>query len=108
MIRLTSLSLLVAAATLLAESSARGQLPVAPPPREIRPDGSRDPAPQPEPPAKPEDPAAVVDRIIKNSKDVGDKLANRIPMRLVHGIAAALFALLGIATLSGLGERLGL
>ena len=38
----------------------------------------------------------------------GDKLANRIPMRLVHGIAAALFALLGIATLSGLGERLGL
>jgi hypothetical protein len=74
MIRVSSLALLVATAALLAES-ARGQLPVAPPPREIRPDGSRDPAPQAEPPAKPEDPSAVVDRIIKNSKDVGDKLA---------------------------------
>ncbi|QJW98541.1 hypothetical protein [Frigoriglobus tundricola] len=46
-----------------------------PPPREVRTDGSRDPAPAAEPPAKAEDPAAVVDRIIKNSKDVGDQLA---------------------------------
>ncbi len=75
MIRLTSLMLLTTVAALLAMSSARGGLPVAPPPREIRPDGSRDPAPTPEVPAKPEDPAAVVDRIINNSKDVGDKLA---------------------------------
>ena len=30
---------------------------------------------------------------------VGDKLADKIPMRLVHGVAAALFAFLGVATL---------
>lgn len=39
---------------------------------------------------------------------VGDKLANKIPMRLVHTIAAAIFALLGLATLLGAGARLGL
>lgn len=39
---------------------------------------------------------------------LGKRLAARIPMKLVHGIAAALFALLGIATLAGLGARLGL
>ena len=39
---------------------------------------------------------------------VGDKLASRIPMRLVHSIAAAIFALLGVATLLGAGARLGL
>jgi Ca2+/H+ antiporter, TMEM165/GDT1 family len=38
---------------------------------------------------------------------VGDKLAARIPMKLVHGIAAALFALLGVATLLGAGASLG-
>lgn len=38
----------------------------------------------------------------------GDKLANRIPMRLVHGIAAAIFAALGIATLLGAGASFGL
>lgn len=32
---------------------------------------------------------------------VGDRLAHRMPVRLVHGIAAALFALLGIVALSG-------
>ena len=37
----------------------------------------------------------------------GDKLAGRIPMRLVHGIAAAIFALLGAATLLGAGQGLG-
>lgn len=72
MIRVTSLVLLVGSALGLVGSAVRAQpLPVAPPPREIRPDGSRDPVPQP---AKAEDPAAVVDRIIKNSKDVGDRL----------------------------------
>ncbi len=30
---------------------------------------------------------------------VGDRLATRIPMKLVHGVAAAIFAVLGIATL---------
>lgn len=39
---------------------------------------------------------------------VGDKLSTRIPMRLVHGVAAAVFALLGLATLLGFGEGLGL
>jgi Ca2+/H+ antiporter, TMEM165/GDT1 family len=38
---------------------------------------------------------------------IGDKLAGRIPMRLVHGIAAAVFALLGIATLLGAGQGFG-
>ncbi len=38
---------------------------------------------------------------------VGEKLATRIPMRLVHSIAAAIFALLGAATLMGAGSRLG-
>ncbi|WP_374316923.1 TMEM165/GDT1 family protein [Aquabacterium sp.] len=38
---------------------------------------------------------------------VGDKLAARIPMKLVHSIAAAIFAVLGIATLAGAGARLG-
>ena len=38
---------------------------------------------------------------------VGDKLASKIPMRLVHSIAAAIFAVLGIATLLGAGSSLG-
>ena len=37
----------------------------------------------------------------------GDKLAEKIPIRLVRGIASALFALLGIAALLGFGGRLG-
>ncbi len=39
---------------------------------------------------------------------LGDRLAQRIPLKLVHGIAALIFALLGVATLFGLGESLGL
>ena len=38
---------------------------------------------------------------------VGDKLAAKIPMKLVHSIAAAIFAALGAATLLGAGSRLG-
>ena len=38
---------------------------------------------------------------------IGDKLAGRIPMRLVHGIAAAIFAGLGVATLLGAGDGFG-
>lgn len=38
----------------------------------------------------------------------GDKLASRIPMKLVHAVAAAIFALLGAATLLGAGAKLGL
>ena len=39
---------------------------------------------------------------------VGEKLAAKIPPQLVHAVAAALFALLGVATLLGAGARLGL
>ena len=38
---------------------------------------------------------------------VGDKLANKIPMKLVHSIAAGVFAVLGVATLLGAGSKLG-
>lgn len=38
---------------------------------------------------------------------VGDRLSNRIPMRLVHSVAAAIFAVLGLATLLGAGGRFG-
>jgi putative Ca2+/H+ antiporter (TMEM165/GDT1 family) len=37
----------------------------------------------------------------------GDKLASKIPMKLVHTIAAGIFALLGLATLLGAGSKLG-
>ena len=37
----------------------------------------------------------------------GDKLANKIPMKLVHSIAASVFALLGVLTLVGAGSQLG-
>jgi putative Ca2+/H+ antiporter (TMEM165/GDT1 family) len=39
---------------------------------------------------------------------VGDKLSVKIPMRVVHGIAAAIFAALGVATLLGAGARFGI
>jgi putative Ca2+/H+ antiporter (TMEM165/GDT1 family) len=39
---------------------------------------------------------------------LGDRLAGRIPMKLVHGIAAAIFAALGVATLLGAGAGFGL
>lgn len=39
---------------------------------------------------------------------LGERIAHRMPVRLVHGIAAAIFALLGVATLLGVGERIGL
>jgi len=38
----------------------------------------------------------------------GGKIADRMPVRLVHGIAAAIFAILGIATLLGVAEVFGL
>ncbi len=38
---------------------------------------------------------------------LGGKLAEKVPLRLVHGIAAAIFAVLGIATLLGAGSSLG-
>lgn len=39
---------------------------------------------------------------------LGEKLSGRIPMKLVHGIAAAIFAALGVATLLGAGAGFGL
>jgi putative Ca2+/H+ antiporter (TMEM165/GDT1 family) len=39
---------------------------------------------------------------------LGDRIAHRMPTRLVHGVAAVIFAILGIATLVGAGERFGI
>lgn len=35
---------------------------------------------------------------------LGEKIAQKIPVRLVHGVAAALFVVLGILTLAGVGS----
>jgi putative Ca2+/H+ antiporter (TMEM165/GDT1 family) len=37
----------------------------------------------------------------------GDKIANKISLKLVHGIAAVIFAVLGVATLLGAGASFG-
>ena len=37
---------------------------------------------------------------------LGDRMAHKIPVRLVHSVAAAIFAVLGIAILAGLGQTL--
>ncbi len=39
---------------------------------------------------------------------LGEKLAGKIPLKLVHGICAAIFAILGVLTLLGLAEKFGL
>jgi len=39
---------------------------------------------------------------------VGDRIAERVPVRAVHAVAATIFAALGVATLLGAGEGLGL
>lgn len=39
---------------------------------------------------------------------LGERIATRIPIRLVHAIAATIFAVLGIATLLGAGRSFGL
>jgi putative Ca2+/H+ antiporter (TMEM165/GDT1 family) len=39
---------------------------------------------------------------------LGEKIANRVSLKLVHGIAAAVFALLGVATLLGAGASFGM
>lgn len=38
---------------------------------------------------------------------LGNRIAAKMPVRLVHMIAAAIFAILGVATLLGAGARLG-
>ena len=37
---------------------------------------------------------------------IGEKAATRLPMRLVHGISAAIFAVLGVMTLFNVGRML--
>jgi putative Ca2+/H+ antiporter (TMEM165/GDT1 family) len=39
---------------------------------------------------------------------LGDRIAHRMPVRLVHAVAALIFAVLGALTLAGAGERFGL
>ena len=39
---------------------------------------------------------------------IGDRLAAKLPVRLVHGIAAAIFAVLGLLILYGAGAAMGL
>lgn len=69
----------VALAGLLSVTGTRaqppGDLPVAPAPREVRPDGSRGPVATP----KAEDPSVVITRIVQNSNDVGDRLSKTDP-----------------------------
>ncbi len=38
---------------------------------------------------------------------LGDRIAGRMPVKVVHRIAAAIFAILGFATLLGAGQRFG-
>lgn len=38
---------------------------------------------------------------------LGHRIADRLPVRLIHGLAAIVFALLGLSTLLGFGESLG-
>lgn len=38
---------------------------------------------------------------------IGDRFAAKIPMKLVHGIAAVMFAAMGVATLLGAGSSFG-
>jgi putative Ca2+/H+ antiporter (TMEM165/GDT1 family) len=38
----------------------------------------------------------------------GDRIANKVSLKLVHGIAAIIFAVLGVATLLGAGSGLGI
>jgi Ca2+/H+ antiporter, TMEM165/GDT1 family len=39
---------------------------------------------------------------------LGERIAHKMPVRLVHAIAAGIFAVIGIATLLGAGESVGL
>ena len=39
---------------------------------------------------------------------MGDRIAGKIPVQVVHRIAAAIFAVLGVATLLGAGQSIGL
>jgi hypothetical protein len=86
---MTRTALFAALLTGVLSAASRADTGAIPPPREVRPDGSRDPAPPPDPDtqaaraAKPgagpvvksDNPAETVEKIIKNSKDITDRLA---------------------------------
>jgi putative Ca2+/H+ antiporter (TMEM165/GDT1 family) len=38
---------------------------------------------------------------------LGERIANKVPLKAVHGVAALIFAVLGVATLLGAGAGLG-
>lgn len=59
---------------LLSSAASRADVEVAPPPREVGPDGKAPPAPLPEA-AKAANPVETVEKIITNSKAIADRLA---------------------------------
>jgi len=50
---------------------------------------------------------ANVPAVYFGDRVAGRRIAGRIPLKLVHGLAALVFAVLGIATLLGAGRNLG-
>ena len=74
LLRHLAMGFLCASVPLWFVPSARADVAVAPLPREVRSDGSRDPIPSAENAPK-ENPLEVVERIVVNSKAVGEKLA---------------------------------
>src|SRR5581483_2372126 len=71
----TTRAVLLAVMVLGFASLSRADVEVAPPPREVGPDGKAPPAPTPEPVVKSDNPAETVEKIIKNSKAIADRLA---------------------------------
>ena len=45
---------------------------------------------------------------IRDRVYLGKSVAAKIPLKLVHGIAAAIFAAIGVATLLGAGASFGI
>ena len=66
---------LLAALLVGSASLSRADVDVAPPPREVGPDGKAPPAPAAEAVPKPANPVETVEKIIKNSKAIADRLA---------------------------------
>ena len=50
---------------------------------------------------------AAVSTLVGNKVLLGERIARVLPVRLVHRIAAAIFAILGLLTLLGAGRRFG-
>ena len=57
--------------------------------------------------ARPKSWQAVAGTLIVPAVILGNRIAKRIPVRLVHSVAAVIFAILGVATLAGFGESFG-